>query len=41
MTARLIGEGISGMLGLIILWEACRMSLTPMKARMIARPLLR
>lgn len=35
------GEGISGMSGLISLWDAWRMSLTPMKDRMIARPVLR
>ncbi len=41
ITARLIGEGISGMEVLIILCEAWSRSLTAMKARMMARPVLR
>ncbi len=41
ITARLIGDGISGMEVLIILCEAWSRSLTAMKARMMARPVLR
>lgn len=41
MTARLMGDGISGMLLLKSSWDAWRISFTPMKARISARPLLR